>query len=121
MPCKPPSHRSPDVARGLAATRKARDRARGSAAARGYDARWRAYSQAFLQRHPWCQCGRCRASPHPMPARHVDHVVAVCGPDDPLFWDPSNHRPMAHACHSRKTCEKDGGFVGKGAGRYGRR
>ena len=113
MPTKPPSHRNPDVARGVAATRKAHDRARGSAAERGYDGRWRAYAQAFLQKRPWCECERCRASPHPLRARHVDHVIAVSGPRDPLFWQPSNHRPMAHSCHSRKTCQQDGGFVGK--------
>jgi 5-methylcytosine-specific restriction protein A len=110
MPRKPPTHRNPDVARGVLATRRAHDRARGNATQRGYDARWRAYAKALLARRPWCECDRCRASGDPLPARHVDHVIAVSGPTDPLFWLASNHRPMAHACHSRKTCQEDHGL-----------
>jgi 5-methylcytosine-specific restriction endonuclease McrA len=108
MPHRAPVHRPPNVVAGLAATRRAYDKARGSAADRGYDARWRAYAKAFLARHPWCQCERCAISSDPLPARHVDHIVAVTGPDDPLFWRESNHRAMSHACHSRKTVREDG-------------
>jgi 5-methylcytosine-specific restriction protein A len=109
VPHKPPTHRNPDVQRGRRSARRAYDRARGTPAQRGYDARWRAYARALLLRRPWCECDRCAASGDPLPARHVDHVVAVAGPDDPLFWAASNHRPMAHACHSRKTVRQDGG------------
>jgi len=110
MPMKAPTHRDPNVTRGLAATRRAHDHARGTAAQRGYDGKWRVYSKSFLQRHPWCQCDRCKVSSTPLPAQHVDHIIAVNGPRDPLFWRESNHRAMAHACHSRKTAIHDGGF-----------
>jgi 5-methylcytosine-specific restriction protein A len=108
MPLRAPTHRPPNVVAGLAATRRAHDKARGSAADRGYDARWRAYAKTFIAKHPWCQCERCQRSSDPLPAQHVDHVVAVSGPDDPLFWRETNHRAMAHACHSRKTVREDG-------------
>ncbi len=111
MPMKPPNHRYPHIVRAQAASRRAHDKARGSAAARGYDGKWRAYAKAFLERHPWCQCERCQMpGATPLPAQHVDHDIAVSGPHDPLFWQASNHRAMAHPCHSRKTARFDGAF-----------
>jgi len=72
---------------------------RPSAASRGYGQRWQAYRKAYLARpenqHCRCGCGQ--------KATDVDHIQPVTGPDDPLFWDPTNHQPLAHACHSRKT------------------
>jgi 5-methylcytosine-specific restriction endonuclease McrA len=35
----------------------------------------------------------------------IDHIVPVTGPDDPRFWDMSNHQALcsrAHGCHDRK-------------------
>jgi 5-methylcytosine-specific restriction enzyme A len=108
MPFRAPVHRPPNVVAGLVATRRAHDQARGSAADRGYDARWRAYAKSFIAEHPWCQCERCQRSNDPLPAQHVDHVIAVSGPHDPLFWRASNHRAMSHTCHSRKTVHEGG-------------
>jgi len=70
-----------------------RERARGSAAARGYDRRWRRLRKAFLAAHPFC--ARCGA-----PATDVDHIIpkAAGGADD---W--TNLQALCHACHSRKT------------------
>lgn len=70
---------------------------RPNSAARGYGSRWRKYRLAFLSRHPVCACG-CGHG-----ATDVDHIKPVDGPDDPLFWDPKNHQPLTHECHSRKT------------------
>lgn len=80
--------------------------ARPSAARRGYGSRWAKYSKRYLARpeHRRCACG-CGAC-----SDVVDHIKAVRGPDDPLFWDPANHQPLARACHSRKTNHQDGGF-----------
>ena len=83
---------------------RAVDRRRGSAASRGYGARWRRYREWFLERHPVCACG-CEK-----PATDVDHIVPVSGPDDPRFWDPTNHQALTHECHSAKTATEDGGF-----------
>lgn len=80
--------------------------ARPSAAARGYGPRWAKYAKAFLARpeNHYCRTG-CQSA-----SQIVDHIVAVDGPDDPLFWDGNNHQPLCRSCHSRKTNQQDGGF-----------
>jgi 5-methylcytosine-specific restriction endonuclease McrA len=30
----------------------------------------------------------------------------VTGPDDPLFWMPSNHQPICNSCHRFKTASE---------------
>lgn len=83
---------------------RAYDRRRGSSTARGYDWRWRKYSERFLWKHPVCACG-CG-----QPAEEVDHIEPVTGPDDPRFWDPTNHQALSKTCHSRKTARENRGF-----------
>lgn len=67
-----------------------------SAAARGYDARWRKYRLQFLAEHPLCvmckQVGRTEA------ATVVDHVQPHRG-DMALFWEPTNHQALCKPCH----------------------
>jgi 5-methylcytosine-specific restriction enzyme A len=79
---------------------------RPTAARRGYGHQWAAYSRAYLARpeNRLCRCGCGKRS------QHVDHIQAVSGPADPLFWEPSNHQPLTHGCHTRKTNRMDGGF-----------
>jgi len=91
------------VARGrCAAHARERDQARGTAAERGYDARWQARRAAYLAGHRWCvDCG-ARAT-------EVDHERAHRG-DAALFWDEGNWRARCKGCHSRKTALQDGGF-----------
>lgn len=73
-----------------------------------YPWRWRKYSQAYRKTHPYCrpceQAGRVTLS------YAVDHIIPVSGPDDPRFWEPENHQPICHSCHSTKTNRQDGGF-----------
>lgn len=83
---------------------RAADRRRGSSTARGYGARWRRYRDWFIERHPVCACG-CE-----QPSTDVDHIEPVTGPDDPRFWDPTNHQALTHECHSKKTATENGGF-----------
>lgn len=82
-------HPRPDQGRG----------GRPSAASKGYGYRWRKYRDRFLARdeNRFCAtgCGNL--------ATDVDHIQAVTGPDDPLFWDEANHQALCHSCHSRKT------------------
>lgn len=69
------------------------DRARGSAAERGYDRHWRIVRAAYLKRHPRCVgCGAV--------ATDVDHVVpkALGGGNE---W--ANLQALCHRCHSAKT------------------
>lgn len=104
MPSAAPLHRSVAV--------KKRDTYRASAARRGYGYRWRKYTQAYKRKHPLCR--ECLAEGLLTPAVHVDHIQAVSGPEDRLFWLSSNHQPLCHSHHSRKTVREDRGF-----GRHG--
>ncbi len=84
------------------------DRERGTAAQRGYGGRWQRYRLQYLRQHPLCV--ECESKGLVKPSKHVDHIKAVSGPDDPLFWAPDNHQALCHSCHSRKTVKEDGGF-----------
>ena len=76
---------------------------RGTSSERGYGGRWARYRRMYLAAHPICV--KCRRG-----AVDVDHIVAVSGPDDPLFWEESNHQALCHSCHSEKTVKENGGF-----------
>ena len=80
------------------------DKQRGTAAQRGYDARWRRYKKRYITEHPLCinyeECHNV--------ATVVDHIISVNQGGD--FWDPNNHQPMCKPCHDRKTAKEDGGF-----------
>lgn len=84
------------------------DKYRGSAASRGYDAPWRRYTKRYLKAHPLCVA--CQAQGVVTASSEVDHIVSVTGPDDPRFWDPSNHQALCKSCHSRKTARENRGF-----------
>jgi 5-methylcytosine-specific restriction protein A len=85
------------------------DKNRGTAAQRGYGAKWRKARKYFLAQHPFCVCDKCKNREVPLMADVVDHIIPHRG-DPNLFWDQSNWQPMNHRCHSRKTVQKDGGF-----------
>lgn len=87
--------------------RRAPDR-RASAARRGYGSRWRRYREHYLRDNPLCV--ECLKHGRYKPATDVDHINAVVGPYDPLFWEPSNHQALCHECHSAKTAKEDGGL-----------
>ncbi|WP_035430878.1 HNH endonuclease [Bacillus sp. UNC322MFChir4.1] len=75
---------------------------RGSAAQRGYGARWRKARAYFLSHNPICvRCGDI--------ATIVDHIIPHKG-NYQLFWDKKNWQPLCVSCHSRKTVQEDGGF-----------
>ena len=82
------------------------ERRRGTAAQRGYGAKWERKRKAFLAKpeNRICRCG-CGE-----PSTDVDHMEAVTGPRDPRFWDETNWQPLAHGCHARKTVLENGGF-----------
>jgi len=87
--------------------RQADDRRRGSAASRGYGARWRKASRQFLRENPLCrhhqQQGIVKA------ATVTDHTIPHKGDQD-LFWDRNNWQPLCDECHNIKTATEDGGF-----------
>lgn len=95
---------------------KQRDIRRGTAQERGYTKRWSRYSKAFLARpenqfcvlHIDSQCAGI--------AQCVDHIDPPDGPDDPRFWDRSNHQPACIHCNSVKGHKKQRGSFIFGAG-----
>lgn len=74
---------------------------------RGYGYRWQQYVVSYIRQNPLCRLheARCETAP----TECVDHIVPVSGPDDPLFWEPSNHQPLCIPCHSVKTNTVDRG------------
>lgn len=102
MPVRPPSIRACGcvVAYGErchhmiardSARRAASDARRPSAAARGYDSKWRQARAGFLAKHPRCfRCGNSAAVVH--------HSVPHRG-DRELFWNRSLWRPACQPCH----------------------
>ncbi len=81
------------------------DQERGTAAQRGYDARWRRYREMYLRQHPLCV--ECQKEGRLTPATVVDHIVPHKG-DRRLFWDPENHQALCKRCHDKKTAKEDG-------------
>lgn len=81
------------------------DRQRGSAAKRGYDAKWRKARERFLRAHPLC--AECQRAGILTPASVVDHIIPHQGDPD-LFRDESNWQALCKRCHDRKTAKEDG-------------
>lgn len=76
------------------------DRMRGTAAQRGYDARWRDARLYFLRRNPLCVV--CLKEGRAEAATVVDHIVPHRG-DWRLFWDENNWQPLCKRHHDEKT------------------
>lgn len=85
-----------------------RDR-RASASRRGYDRHWQRYVKFYRECvEPLCrECGK-RGILSPMDC--VDHIEPMSGPDDPRWYDQTNHQALCLSCHSRKTAAEDGAF-----------
>lgn len=81
------------------------DERRGSAAARGYDSRWRKARVGYLRSHP--MCAECARDGIVTAASVVDHIIPHKG-DKTLFWDYDNWQPLCKPCHDRKTAREDG-------------
>lgn len=92
---------------------RAYDKQRGSAASRGYNYRWQKYRKWFFMQPENVLCVKCLEEGFYELATEIDHIVPVTGPNDPGFYEPTNHQPLCHSCHSRKTAGEDGGFKGR--------
>lgn len=81
------------------------NRERGSAAKRGYGARWQRVRRMFLAAHPVCEDPYGIHVNQVVLATDVDHIVpkAKGGGDG-----DDNLQALCHACHSRKTAKEDG-------------
>jgi 5-methylcytosine-specific restriction protein A len=80
------------------------DRARGSAAARGYGHRWRSLRRMYLRRHPVCVDPFGRHIDQVVPATEVDHIIprGNGGTDE-----ESNLQALCKSCHSFKTLREN--------------
>jgi len=78
------------------------DKWRGSAASRGYDARWSAYSKARLSEHPLCV--DCEAGGRLEAATLTGHIVPGWV-DMERFWDSSNHKSQCASCNAKQDHE----------------
>lgn len=83
------------------------DDKRGSAAKRGYDARWRKARKRYLARYPICV--ECKKIGMLGVATVVDHILPHKG-DPILFWDQTNWQSLCEHHHNKKTANEDGGF-----------
>lgn len=91
---------------------RTRERARGTATARGYDARWRSRRRRFLARYPFCGMrpngqvpvmSQCFALGLLVDATQVDHVVPHRG-NQQRFWDEQgNWQALCASCGGRKS------------------
>lgn len=91
-----------------------RERARGSAHARGYDDEHQADRARYIKYHaprnhngdPVCEnCGRTSAETgHPLELDHIDGL----GPHGPRGHDPANHQLLCRTCHQIKTAHQTG-------------
>ena len=84
---------------------RAYDKARSSAAARGYGWRWANAAKAFLRMNRLCRY--CAARGETRLATEVDHITPHNG-DPRLFWDLDNWQLLCKPCHSSKTAREDG-------------
>jgi len=79
-----------------APTSREQDRARGSARARGYNARWDRVAARFKQTYPLCR--GCEAIDRVEATAVVDHIEPHRG-DQGLFWAPDNWQPLCRFHH----------------------
>lgn len=74
------------------------DRDRGSAASRGYDARWKRLRLMALAQEPLCR--ECLSQGRARPATDVHHIDG-----DVRNMKRENLEPLCKECHSRKTAK----------------
>ena len=75
-----------------------------SAAARGYDGRWRKARKTYLAAHPLCVA--CLKEGRYTKATVIDHIEPHRG-DRTLFWNPSNWQSLCAHHHNVKTGRED--------------
>lgn len=101
MPTRPPIHR-PAGWKPKVEVQREYDTHRGTAAARGYDHKWRLLRQRFIQAHPLCR--KCEEAGEVMVAVIVDHVIPI-GVDWSRRLDEENLQALCDHHHRLKSEE----------------
>lgn len=78
---------------------------RPTAAKRGYGYKWQQYRETYFKVRRICACGCGQLAT--IRNADIDHIIAVSGSNDNLFWKHSNHQPLIHGHHSRKTATEN--------------
>ena len=84
-----------------AASAAAHDAKRGTAAERGYDARWSKVRLLHLSNEPLCRL--CAAQGRVTAADLVDHILPIA--DGGAVLDEDNLQSLCRRCHDAKTAE----------------
>lgn len=79
------------------------DDRRGSAARRGYDARWARFAKAYRERNPLCR--PCQARGRLEPTFAVDHIVPLR--QGGAKFDEDNLQPLCETCHNSHKQSED--------------
>lgn len=77
-------------------------RRRGSAAERGYDARWAKLSREYAKLNPWCE--PCLSKDVIVKGVIRDHIVPLSQGGERLDW--WNVQNSCRSCHSKKTARE---------------
>lgn len=118
MPSRPPVHRP---IRRLGP--KLTDLQRESPSRRGYDSRWTAWREWFLNmvavadtdaRYEWQKyrslaCEECACPGSDNNPLELDHIIAIR--KGGAKYDPANIKILCKSCHSKKTVREDGGLA----------
>jgi 5-methylcytosine-specific restriction protein A len=78
---------------------------RKSSTSLGYNYRWQKYRALFF-RKPGNQICKLHLPGCTLIATEIDHIDPPDGPNDPKFWDRSNHQPACRYCNSVKGRKK---------------
>ncbi|TVS19297.1 MAG: HNH endonuclease [Gammaproteobacteria bacterium] len=100
-PCAHPGCRALVTSGRCEKHRRKADRARGSAAERGYDSRWTRLRNWFIRAHPLCAW--CAESGRTSAAQIVDHIVPIRAGGARL--EESNLQSLCRSCHAKKTAQ----------------
>lgn len=81
------------------------DARRPSAAARGYDVKWRKTRARYLRALNPLACENCGRTPTEAGPLEVDHLDGL-GPRGPRGHDPTNLQALCKSCHATKTAHQ---------------
>ena len=92
------------------ATRQQYDKRRGTAAERGYNAKWRKERKLYLSEPDNQLCAICLKDGKVTASECIDHIIPHKG-DKNLFWDINNWQPSCLKCNTKKAIREEGALA----------